>query len=1023
MAARKSTLSIYVRTLCHLIGWFLAAFGAAEAQGVGELRELFLREHPLWLPGNSAADEPARLVEALKESSWSSWVLLREGERTIELGKYELADYAMSELIASQPPGLVMATALYNRGTVAMHQREFGRARFYFNEAIAEAMKQRGGEAETIAGIALYSIGLAHAIERDQPAEKTVGLIQEFLEHYPDSPRERDALHLLAELAETRGDCELALEYYEKIFEKFPTNENLDAKNHTAHCLAQLGRYREAEELLESVNRTLDAAGEFSTTPPQQRERIRAEARLLRGEIEMVMKNYAAAENAFIPLVSDPQSHYRRQGLLGLAATYQAARRHDSALAIYQRLLAEDSLDAVRMRAQFNKALALRALGRRTEADTILTAIAYDEKNVMSDRALVELGLGAYERRDYAAAGTALEKAVAIAHNDALRARAYTLLGAVRLGEGDPIRAIEAFEAADKISSSLKGASTDEVPEARLLRGITLARVDRSAEAITVLNRFIDRYPHHTAIDQALYWLGESYYHSSLYKAAVDVMGTLVEQHPGSSYVPDALYTMGWSELRQKRFERAESVFGQLVKAFPLSSYTAEAQLRRGDALYLAGDYENAIDAYRQATKLNPSAEEAAYADYQSALANYRLGQLDEADTLFQSFASCYTSSDLVNDAIYLRGDIALRQGASERAIAIMSEFIGRSHQEDLLPHAYGAIGEAQMKLGNRRLASAAFSIVQERFPASRYVKQAQEAMAEIARAREEEEEAGPGGECPASMRLAIDRGEIYRRTGHHSDALREYRSVDPSRLDDVCRQDHLLGIARSRIAIGEQAQAVDTLRLVIDRFPGSGAAHAATLELATVYRALGDTANAIASLEGLLRELGDSTREGSSGALQLAAIHAHAGRIDTALALYRMITRLHPTGEQAELAWIALARFTGDAAERDIVRAALTDLAGRSDSTGAAALLALADLSSRRGDNQEELRLLQEIIRRFGGDQKLRGMMTIRLGEVFERAGATGRARETYQEIIRRACDDEFRKQAQEHLDALGRI
>jgi TolA-binding protein len=1023
VAVRTRTHVTLFGLLNLLLGWFVGSLSNLHGQELEDLRETFLRERPLWYQSADTAG-PGNLIAPLENSSWGHWLLLRQGERDLEIGNYELADHAMNELIASDPPTFLAAKALLNRGTVALERKEYGRARFYFNEAIAQAMVRPDWEGETIAGLAFYSIGLAHAIERDQPVEKTVGILEEFLEHYPGNPKRRDAIFLLGELAEMRGDCEGAIEYYDKIFDNFPIADNLDALNHKAYCLAQLGRHREAQEMLDDVNRNLFQGIYAADSLAVQRERIAIEGRLLRGEIEMVMENYAAAESAFLPILSDPASPYRRRGILGLAATYQAAHRNDSALALYDRLLVEDTVDAVTMRAQFNKALLLASTGRNAEADSLLRAIAGNEQHIMSDRALVELGIGAYRRRDFTAASDALTRGVTLARNDGLRARAYTILGAVYLGEGDAAKAIDAFAAADKLVPAAGAGQDDEVPEARLLRGITLARVNRSAEAITVLNRFIEGYSNHAGIDQALYWLGESYYQASLYKAAVDVTGALVEHHPGSPLVPDALYTMGWAQLKQKNFSKAEGVFAQLVKAFPLSTYTAEAQIRRGDALYLAGEYDAAIDAYRQADRLNPSAEEAAYADYQRALANYQLGDLSEADTLFQSFATCYTSSELANDATYLRGDIALRQGRYEQAIALMASFIARSNQEDLLPRAYVAIGDAQAKLGEEHLAEGAYSIVLGRFPASSYAKRAQEQMTAIASDRSESDgDATTGAECAQGLRIAIDRAEILRLAGRVADALREYRSIDPVRLDGICRQRLLLGIARGHVALGERAMALDTFRMAIDQFPGSPASHAAMIELSAVHAALGDTASALTLLDRLLAESGDSTAVGNRAILERAALYAHAGRIDTARPLLRRIAAHDPASPLATRAWILLARYDNDPAWRDSIRAGLAESARRDDSTGMAALLALADLHAGDSDNQQEVKVLHEVVRRFGGDRQLRSTATIRLGEAYERLGSTARAKEVYQELLRRDCNDAFKKQAQEHLDALGRL
>lgn len=990
----------------------------AQGQDLSRLGETFLDNRPIWFRAYDNGMMPSAAAPMLTRPSWSVWTTLREAEQNAKIGLYGPADFSMSELMEYEPGPLVTASALVNRGNIALRRQEYGRARLYYSQAITEASRERSDEAEDLAGIALYSIAYAHVVEQDQPNEKTIEILRDLLEGYPGSPRERDALYLLAELTRGRGDCQQAIAVYDRIIDGFALADAVDARNRKAYCLSQLGRIQEAREILAATSAQLDTIAGVDTAEVRMRQ-ARAENRLLLGEIETSLRNYSAAEDALLPLVTDPASAYRRQGVLGLAATYQSAGRNDSALALYNQLLAEDTTDAVRMIAEYDKAIVLRSLGRQDDATSLLQAVAANPEHAMYDRALLELGVAAYLRRDYRVADSLFTVAVGAARSNGTRVRAAMMLGVAKLGEDDPNGAIRAFEAADSVAPAIAGTG-ETMPggaAARLLRGITLTRVGRYAEAITVLNRYLEQYPTDPGADQALYRLGESYYLSELYKAAVDAMTSLLETYPGSTHTADALYMLGWAQLKAGKFDKAEIVFGQLVKAYPLSAYTPEVQIRRGDALYLLGRYDEAIDAYAATAKLNPSPEEEAYTAYQTALTEYRRGRLAEADTLFGAYAGCHAGTDLAADALYMRGDIAARTARYRDAIALLNVFLPGSRRDDLNGTVYLMIADAYEHLDEMDRARAAYTIVIGRYGASSGAKTAREALDKLADERQDEVRDRPT--CPLLVTIAMERGKIYEAAGRHAEAAAEFNSFDASKLSDECLAELWLWIGRNRMALGDTSHGLDTLRLLESRFPKARATAAAMRDLGMVAARGGRSEEAMTYFARVRDERVDSL-EALDATLDLADLYASHGKPDTARSLLYSVLSMGPTGAQAARARMALAQTAQEPAERDSLLGQLGALGERRDSLGTAALQMAASLQAARGNDSEAVRLLELVITRSRADVGLRHQTLLRLGETYERLGAADKARGVYEEILRRSCNDAYVNTARERLAGL---
>jgi len=100
------------------------------------------------------------------------------------------------------------------------------------------------------------------------------------------------------------------------------------------------------------------------------------------------------------------------------------------------------------------------------------------------------------------------------------------------------------------------------------------------------LNDFMAGYPQSALVDNAQYWLGETYYVEKRYAEAVTAFGRVVQDHPDSRKVPDALLKLGYSQYELKRYREAREVLARVAQKFGDSPAASEAKdrLKRMDA-------------------------------------------------------------------------------------------------------------------------------------------------------------------------------------------------------------------------------------------------------------------------------------------------------------------------------------------------------------------------------------------------------------------------------------------------------
>ncbi len=99
-------------------------------------------------------------------------------------------------------------------------------------------------------------------------------------------------------------------------------------------------------------------------------------------------------------------------------------------------------------------------------------------------------------------------------------------------------------------------------------------------DAIAGFKDLMSRYPSSTLLDNAQYWIGESYYVTRDYDQAAIAFRAVGERWPASRKAPDALLKLGYTQYEQKHLSAARATLQQVVSRYADTDAARLAQER-----------------------------------------------------------------------------------------------------------------------------------------------------------------------------------------------------------------------------------------------------------------------------------------------------------------------------------------------------------------------------------------------------------------------------------------------------------
>lgn len=114
--------------------------------------------------------------------------------------------------------------------------------------------------------------------------------------------------------------------------------------------------------------------------------------------------------------------------------------------------------------------------------------------------------------------------------------------------------------------------------EAMYNSGQDLFIAGRYEEARVSFAVFLKAYPRHSLSDNALYWIGESYYAEKDFARALEKFREAADKYPGENKAPDALLKAGFSHMEMNEGEKGRAVLEKVMSLYPGTDAASKAR-------------------------------------------------------------------------------------------------------------------------------------------------------------------------------------------------------------------------------------------------------------------------------------------------------------------------------------------------------------------------------------------------------------------------------------------------------------
>ena len=101
----------------------------------------------------------------------------------------------------------------------------------------------------------------------------------------------------------------------------------------------------------------------------------------------------------------------------------------------------------------------------------------------------------------------------------------------------------------------------------------------RMAEARAALQQVFDADPSGELADNALYWIGETYYAASDFNNAMRAYERVTKEYPEQNKAPDALFKIGLTFAKTGDLGMARKTFDEIIRRYPYSTAASAAKL------------------------------------------------------------------------------------------------------------------------------------------------------------------------------------------------------------------------------------------------------------------------------------------------------------------------------------------------------------------------------------------------------------------------------------------------------------
>lgn len=986
------------------------------------------------------------MIRAYPYSAAYDKALLLQAEIDLHSGNHSIALAKLGEFIQTRSNSPLVPHSHLKRAYIEFERNNFEQAEIYFAEARRSAeinfSLRNDSSYKYIAHSALYWQGISLAKQGKQL--DALPVFESLVKEYKFGSFADDAQYAIASIKEFNREYSPAITEYRKLQNEFnyrntylasfirEANNHLLLRDHRAALLSI--------ERAETTNRIISSKDTNARKyePQSYCENIAENMLYLRGEAYNMSGNYDMAINSYKDLINRyPKSYLLQNSKLGFAWAYMNKSEYDNALGLYDEVINDTDADNDKNRAlaQMFRAVALKRKGDTATARRELSALSMKSNYPYSGVVLLELGQMNYEAGNFMQARRDLERADRESLEGRTAVRVYLLLGATYLELKVYDKAYNEYKRAEQLALNSSEIYLPQkkwyISESRLKQGIALVLSMRSAEAVKPLLAFIADNDGGTQMDEALFWLGESYYRSDLLNNSSQTYKKIIDNYPTSKRREEALYGLGWSHFRLKNFDQSSKVFDQLVKEFPKSPFSVEVLTRQGDGYYLVKNYSKAAESYQKALRLAPNSEEGQYSAYQLAHAYYRLQKFEQSITALLDFVNRYNNSPYSPNALYLIGWIRFQQHKYAECIDNFKFMINAYPQSNLVPRAYYAIADAYYNVGNYDEAIKGYQFIVQTFPSHELAPEAMKSVqfALMAAGRDSEVIAiadqyiSSNPNSPYIEDFEYKKIEMFYTGRKYSDAVTEYENFTKKYPDSEKNAEALFLIGKSFINLNEPQKAGESFKKLIKQFPKSDFAPLGLLEYGLLEKQQSRLLQAdtiFSNLERNYRSHEAAAQAGFERALIKLSLLDTLGAVN----ILKRVADDFPTMDYGDHSRYRVAMFYRSKDMYDSARVHFTLLSKVEENPVLAseAQYRLGELWLRSNDCEKAIKEFLIVKENFTGYEDWFSLALLNLGECYEKLENKDLAIEMYTTLEGLRPNDDFGKTAKSRLKRLNK-
>ena len=743
------------------------------------------------------------------------------------------------------------------------------------------------------------------------------------------------------------------------------------------------------------------------------------------------------AFSAFVKLY--PFSTYRTTARKGAADCLFAAGDYTGAYDIYSGIDTKGLNKAEAAECAYRSGISALETGKNGAATHFMQSVGYGP---LRSASYFYLGKIAYDKGDYTAA---LRNFKNVNTYEAPGNRAGLYLAAIDFVQGNYAQAL----ATARRELRTPGLDNETVGELNRIAGESLYRQDDNNEACEYLRKYVKLVAE--PLPSALYILGIDAFNNGEYTKALEYMRPVTERGEGALrqsaylYAGQCLLEGGDTDTALLAFDKAtqddfdpevrEAAYYNYAAArlagatlpFSSSAETFEKFLR----LYPSGPYSDRVAAYlasgymadndyeRALERINSisSPSQGILGAKQRILYTLGLKSLREGDAaqartyLDEAAALAKSGPELANEVTLAQGQTLYALGDVRQAAGKYRSYLRSAGKNDInRPVALYGLAYSLYKGGDASGAATYFAQAAETLGEASARADALNRLGDIAGAKADFPgaaqyfakafSANPSAGDYAALNEARMKGYMRDYQGK-LDALRTFERDFSS---SVLMPDALLEITEAQISLGRNADAVETYRTLISRYPKTAQGRRGYLQMAMTLLDMGRTDEAAQAYRSVI-ELYPTSAEAAQASALLKNLYAGAGRADEYLAFISSVKnapQIDP-GEAEELAYTSACKALESRSDTRQLESFVES--HPSSQYAAPALGKLLQHARSSNDSATAASLAKHILDRYPDSREAESALLFQAASAYS-AGELPQALEQYKTLAEKASD-----------------